>query len=236
MIEPFTETLLTCSTLADVQRAFGAAIAAEGFAIATGRAFFPRAKIQVHALFLNWPAEWEKTLSNERQFLASGPIVREARRRHMPFTWHELKSSGTFSPAENEIWAAISEWGWTDAFVVPIHGPSGYVAMLTMASRETKLDLTYAARMRLYTLAVVTHERCRALRNLIPAPDLQGALTVRELECLKWVADGQTDDRIGTILGISSDTVRFHVDNVRNKLGVRNRTQAVAQLCVAGLL
>ncbi|RDJ22399.1 LuxR family transcriptional regulator [Bosea caraganae] len=235
MIERYAETLLACSTMSDVQHAFGIAIANDGFFTSAARAFTPRSKHQVETFFLNWPEEWKK-LSIERQFVKKSPVVSEARRRHAPFTWEQLKGERLFSAEENEVWALVVEWGWTDGFVVPIHGPCGYAATIAMASKEKQLKLPPATRMRLYMLAILTHERCRSLSKFLSASPLDEALTARELECLKWVADGQTDERIGVILGISSETVRFHVDNVRGKLGVRNRAQAVAQLYLSGLL
>ena len=42
------------------------------------------------------------------------------------------------------------------------------------------------------------------------------------------MAEGKTDWEIGTIMGVSEATARFHVDNARRKLGAVNRAQAVA--------
>ena len=60
-------------------------------------------------------------------------------------------------------------------------------------------------------------------------------LTPRELECMRWVADGKTDWEIGVILSISQSTVRFHLDRVRLKLGAKTRAQAAARLVLRGL-
>lgn len=60
----------------------------------------------------------------------------------------------------------------------------------------------------------------RANSNL-PAP-----LTRRELEVLQLVADGSTNTEISRLLGISAHTVKSHVINIFNKLGVNDRTQA----------
>lgn len=61
-------------------------------------------------------------------------------------------------------------------------------------------------------------------------------LSPRELECLKWVLDGKSDTDIGEILGISPNTVHFHVERVKKKLGVRTRTQAAATVMTLGYL
>ncbi len=54
-------------------------------------------------------------------------------------------------------------------------------------------------------------------------------LTMRELEILGWVHEGKSNIEIGTILQISSLTVKNHVQKILRKLNVQNRTQAVGK-------
>ena len=56
------------------------------------------------------------------------------------------------------------------------------------------------------------------------------ALTRREREILAWVEAGKTNAEIAQTLWISPLTVRKHLENVYEKLGVRTRTAAVARL------
>lgn len=53
-------------------------------------------------------------------------------------------------------------------------------------------------------------------------------LSPREKEILKWVKEGKTSWNISVILNISERTVNFHIDNIKQKLNVMNRAQAVA--------
>lgn len=53
-----------------------------------------------------------------------------------------------------------------------------------------------------------------------------GELTPRELEVLKHVAEGLTNNMISTELSISPHTVKSHIIHIFNKLGVNDRTQA----------
>ncbi|RRS01891.1 response regulator [Glycomyces terrestris] len=67
-----------------------------------------------------------------------------------------------------------------------------------------------------------------------PHPRL-GDLTERELEILRWVATGLTNDEIGGRLFISPATVRTHVGKLLAKLGARDRAGLVAIAYRSGL-
>jgi DNA-binding CsgD family transcriptional regulator len=54
-------------------------------------------------------------------------------------------------------------------------------------------------------------------------------LTAREREILGWVARGKTNPEIARVLWISPGTVRKHLENVYDKLGVHTRTAAAAR-------
>jgi len=63
------------------------------------------------------------------------------------------------------------------------------------------------------------------------------ALTDRELEVLKLMVDGVTSNRqLARRLGISENTVKFHVRNVLDKLHLHNRAQAVGTAMRKGLV
>jgi two-component system, NarL family, response regulator LiaR len=51
-------------------------------------------------------------------------------------------------------------------------------------------------------------------------------LTKREVEVLRLVAHGESNQAIATALGIGERTVRVHVSNILNKLHLASRTQA----------
>jgi DNA-binding CsgD family transcriptional regulator len=53
-------------------------------------------------------------------------------------------------------------------------------------------------------------------------------LTVREREVLQWIKEGKSSWEIAAILGISQDTVKFHLKKVYTKLNAGNRSQAIA--------
>lgn len=66
---------------------------------------------------------------------------------------------------------------------------------------------------------------------LMPAePELLEPLTEREEQVAQLLADGKTNPQISKELSLSVDTVKWHLKNIFQKLGVSNRTQAVIAL------
>lgn len=61
-------------------------------------------------------------------------------------------------------------------------------------------------------------------------------LTPRQIEVLRWVSQGKTNDEIAAILGISVFTVKNHVQRILVKLDASNRVQAASRADSAGLL
>jgi DNA-binding CsgD family transcriptional regulator len=71
------------------------------------------------------------------------------------------------------------------------------------------------------------HRRAAARRSTAEWP---GDLTPREREVLRLVARGQTNREVAHTLWISPHTVRTHLENVFEKLGVTSRAAAVARV------
>lgn len=77
------------------------------------------------------------------------------------------------------------------------------------------------------------------LRELFPATDPAAgrgiAITRRERECARQVADGLTNKEIAARMGIGVRTVETHLDNLRQKLNLRTRAQVASWAVDAGL-
>ncbi len=98
-----------------------------------------------------------------------------------------------------------------------------------------------AIRERLGELLWVAHA-VHASRHVDPPPgarpraDAQGALSVREHDCLAMSARGLTSRDIAVKLGIASRTVDFHVGRALVKLAAINRHEAIAKAMARGWL
>lgn len=69
-----------------------------------------------------------------------------------------------------------------------------------------------------------------------PAETVPHLLTSRERSVVRLLAEGCTNDEIGERLYISSATVKTHLSNTYDKLGARNRYDAVVKAAQIGVL
>jgi DNA-binding NarL/FixJ family response regulator len=75
-----------------------------------------------------------------------------------------------------------------------------------------------------------------ARRRPDDAPALVEPLTSREIQVLELLAEGLSNKAIAARLGISDQTVKFHVASISGKLGAVNRTDAVRRAVRRGLI
>ena len=67
-------------------------------------------------------------------------------------------------------------------------------------------------------------------------PAFEEPLTPREIEVIELLAEGLPNKAIAARLGISDQTVKFHLASISSKLGAANRTDAVRRAVRRGLV
>jgi DNA-binding NarL/FixJ family response regulator len=86
----------------------------------------------------------------------------------------------------------------------------------------------------------VTRRLISEFTRAVPAgsepPASLDELTPRELEVLKLIARGLSNAEIADELVVSSTTVKTHVARILQKLGLRDRVQAVVTAYESGLV
>lgn len=110
--------------------------------------------------------------------------------------------------------------------------------------KETRIDeIAGAIRHVAAGLAVLSGDVMRAVVAQMPPEEIArepathdgAALTARELDVLRLIADGADNAAIGQALSISKHTVKQYVTNILEKLGLHSRVQAAVYAVRAGL-
>jgi len=128
---------------------------------------------------------------------------------------------------------------------VTLAGPQGYVrvfadegapmrALLAQLSAARPGQQPAAGRIDPGYLAALL--RACGQASAPPPPGLAEPLTDRELEVLRLIAVGKSNQRIAHDLFLVLDTVKRHVTHILGKLGAANRTEAVARARDLGLI
>ncbi|MFE0173111.1 response regulator [Streptomyces sp. NPDC059002] len=102
-------------------------------------------------------------------------------------------------------------------------------AVRVVAAGEGLLAPTVTRRL------IAEFARIRPGRTAAPAPRVD-ALTPRETEVLRLIAEGLSNPEIAARLHVGEETVKTHVSRVLAKLGLRDRTQAVVAAYESGLV
>jgi len=61
-------------------------------------------------------------------------------------------------------------------------------------------------------------------------------LTKREVEILRWTAQGKSSEEIANLLHLSVNTINYHIKKSIAKLDAPNKTAAAVKAAVLGLL
>ena len=119
------------------------------------------------------------------------------------------------------------------AYKALAQGAAGYVSK---ASDHTELCESIVAAGRGETVIAPQFAAGIATEIQLRETSDRPTLTSREAEILRFLAEGRTAARIGDELHLSEGTVKTHLDNLYEKLGVSDRAAAVATAMRWGLL
>lgn len=179
-------------------------------------------------LLTNYDDAWRQRYV-EQSYKYHDPAAVVSRRSRLPFWWDQQAFLRPFEASQKQVFHEAREFRINAGYSVPVAGPHGDQAVFTLAaSRNTDmLEALRASGPELLITALHAHDRAMDIRgNSKGNQQASSTLTKRELECLKWTADGKTSDGIGEQLCISSATVNYHLNKAMKKLGAVNRHHA----------
>jgi DNA-binding CsgD family transcriptional regulator len=142
-------------------------------------------------------------------------------------TWTEARRMFQPIGVDNWTYDLALKHGMRDGLSCPVGGRW----VVAFWSRRD-LSNVVTRQMRIMICAAASFGALRLEQLADPDPNRVGPhvhLTPRELAVLRLAAAGATFREAAEALGIGEETVRSHLKNAQNKLGARNRTQAVAE-------
>lgn len=179
-----------------------------------------------------YPPDWVKRYFEQHHFDAD-PVMAYCAQHVVPLCWSDL----TLEPGSQaeRMMQEAAEFGLRDGVSMPLHSPQGELGILSMAvdaPPEQARAVCEGALGHVQVLACYLHEAVRRVSGLLHngSPNL----TPREIECLRWAADGKTSGEIAQLLDLSESTANFHLNNAMRKLDVVNRQHAVAKATLQG--
>jgi NarL family two-component system response regulator LiaR len=97
-----------------------------------------------------------------------------------------------------------------------------------MQKNVTAIELANAIRSAAAGRMTLSSDATLALANALTQSHLPGnTLTKREIDVLRCMVNGANNKEIASKLFVSHGTVKFHISNIFQKLGVENRVEAV---------
>lgn len=156
------------------------------------------------------------------QFLPLCPVIPRLNRSLLPQYW---AIDGYEPPFPTEMKRIMRDYGVVAGVMIPINCPSGERYIMRFdgdAQRPSQSMMNELAMIGLHAYDVYDTMRRNEMAPV-------RTLTKRELEVIRWTAQGKTSAEIGQILSLSDHTVNAYMNNAIKKLDCVNRTQLVAK-------
>jgi LuxR family quorum sensing-dependent transcriptional regulator len=185
-----------------------------------------------NVLLNRWPGEW-LTRYVSLGYVFRDPAVTRAQSAVTPFFWRELNPIVRDDPAGRRVMDEAGEFNLKEGFTTALVTLDGQKVGFSLAGRHLEICAETSGMLSL--IASYAAARAIAIKRE-KAPDGPIVLTAREREALQWAAEGKADWEIGEVMSISEHGADKHMRSIRAKLGVINRTQAVAEAIRRGLI
>ncbi|MDK4703050.1 MULTISPECIES: LuxR C-terminal-related transcriptional regulator [unclassified Rhizobium] len=171
------------------------------------------------------PAQFVREF-DRHQLVRRCPMLLRTRDSVMPRSWHLLeKDAEPDADLPRELRALLINYNCPMSVIIPVNAPDGQRLVFWFMGNRNSLGQSEINELTLIMLQALDAYNCLK-RNDSAAPH---SLSARELEVVRWTAQGKTSVEIGQILTLSDHTVNAYMMNAIKKLDCVNRTQLVAK-------
>jgi DNA-binding CsgD family transcriptional regulator len=186
----------------------------------------------------SYTSEWVSTYLGNR-FSSVDPVLAESVTGSHTFSWEDAyrRHAHRLRTQEAHFTEAAMDFGYVRGYTSSVTLKDDNTSYLISVKSDHDLAPAQVETLHLIAphLARASHTIVEQRRNNARDNALQ-KLSHRELEVLHWAVAGKTAVEISYILAISERTVKFHFNNIYQKLGVTNRSHAVATAVNFGLV
>jgi LuxR family quorum-sensing transcriptional regulator LasR len=252
-IEHFIAATHTAHNVQQLFAVFGRAMAQRGFdfIVFSLMTDHPAAAVPLrHAILCSYPAKWMRHYRN-RRYEAIDPVRQYLPAATGPFSWESLRGCAT--PEQYLCLQEAEAAGLKNGIAIPLRGPDGLLAGVGAASSRGDADTGrdnlayvallckqfYACFMALQAQAAPPPAKSAATIAPHTAPPPENApvkLSRRECEVLTLSARLDGRHAVAAALGIGDEAVKFHLKNIRRKLGTPTIITAILTAQRLGLI
>ncbi len=165
------------------------------------------------------------------------PVMRRLKRLSAPFVYDQ---SMYVAEDAADLWDAQAQFGYKTGIAMALHLPGGkHFVMGVDRDHPLPSDDLAVTRLMADLQLLAVHAQDTAIRLLAPGSLLSEQLpplTEREIEILKWTAEGKSAWAVSQILNISEHAVKYHVNKILVKLDVATKHQAAAKAKAHGII
>ncbi|MBP1853344.1 helix-turn-helix transcriptional regulator [Rhizobium halophytocola] len=154
------------------------------------------------------------------------PVLPRVNDSIMPYMWHlDHREPHLVYDCADEMKDLLRRYSLIIGALVPLTSVDGTRFIIRYDGDRPPLDPTEFSRMILASIHLFDRfDQIRRTEASAPT-----SLSTRELEVVRWTAQGKTSVEIGQILSLSDHTVNAYMTNAMRKLDSVNRTQLVAK-------
>lgn len=150
-------------------------------------------------------------------------IFSHAKSSIVPKIWTQEETSESFDFYDGSVNSS--------AVTFPIHSATSRHYVLVGLLQKNNIKKLPLAEADYYSSLIF-----QKYHETVLVPSSLPTVTPRELQVLKWSAEGKTSQEIAVILSLSEHTVNSYTARVQQKLQVNNRAQMVAAAIRTGLI
>ena len=182
---------------------------------------------------VTYSGEWQRRYFL-KQYVAVDPVLLRARTAVLPFDWETLVDE---YPESQEFFADAARHNiGRNGLSIPVRNRKNAYSLVSFTSDVPRLEWESFKRD---NMAVLEHlavliDSAASTSSKLPPPAIN--LTRREEQCLIWAARGKSHQEIAATMGISSSSVKTHLDTARRKLHCINLTHAVGVAVATGVI